>query len=65
MYTGCILHVLSYASTVICVACCGMCRCSGAVRETATDEQLMRMDEKKLKDVKEESELRLGSASSS
>ena len=32
---------------------------------SATDEQLMRMDEKKLKDVKEESELHLGSASSS
>ena len=30
-----------------------------------TDEQLIRMDEKKLKDVKEESELRLGSSSSS
>ena len=27
-----------------------------------TDEQLIRMDEKKLKDVKEESELRLGSS---
>ena len=31
---------------------------------SATDEQLMRMDEKELKDVKEESELHLGSASS-
>ena len=67
MYTGCILHVLTCA--IICkhsymrLPCCGMCRCSGAVRETATDEQLMRMDEKKLKDVKEESELHLGSAS--
>ena len=30
-----------------------------------TDEQLIRMDVKKLKDVKEESELRLGSSSSS
>ena len=39
--------------------------CAGAAVRSATDEQLMRIDEKKLKDVKEESELRLGSSSSS
>ena len=39
--------------------------CAGEAVRSATDEQLMRMDEKKLKDVKEESELHLGSASSS
>ena len=58
--------MLSYTSTVICeLYAFTAAECAGAAVRSATDEQLMRMDEKKLKDVKEESELHLGSASSS